>query len=278
MPATPRKHLFAEAEGTPTPAPARNRAMSRVVTLVLATGFAVVGITGAASAWDNTISGTVECATGGGWAVTWRVVNSEPTPETITASNRPSAVPIGTTLTASQTRTFNETVTAKPTADLTLTLTAEWDTEGVSTVSVIETSTDSGTIPMASFTDGCAVATGPPPAPPVVTPPVVTPPVAAPPEVAPAEVRVVQGRAKHIDKCGRASDLFKVSKRSGVVYTAKGKVLREGVWLKARTRSVTVRAAAAGTTYELTGKRVWEMAFTNRPCAPAPEVAPATGA
>jgi hypothetical protein len=62
-----------------------------------------------------------------------------------------------------------------------------------------------------------------------------------------------------------------------VVYTARGKVLRQGVWLKARTRSVTVRARAAGTTYQLRGKHVWKMTFTRKPCAQAPEVAPHTG-
>ena len=65
------------------------RTVSRVVTLVLAVGFAVVGVAGAASAHHNTITGTVACKTGGGWAVSWAVSNSEQLTETITASNRP---------------------------------------------------------------------------------------------------------------------------------------------------------------------------------------------
>jgi hypothetical protein len=121
------------------------------------------------------------------------------------------------------------------------------------------------------------VVTPPVVTPPVVTPPVVTPPVVAPPEVLPAEVRVVRARAKQIDKCGRASDLFTVSKRSGVVYTAHGKVLRQGVWLRARTRAVTVRAQAADATFLLKGKQVWRMTFTRKPCAQAPEISPNTG-
>lgn len=304
------------------------RIMSRVVTLVLAVGFAVVGIAGAASAHHNTITGSVACRTGGGWAVTWSVVNSEQITETITASNR-AAVPVGTTLTAAQTRTFTETVTTKPGSPLMLTLSAQW-TNGV-------TASNSGSIAVASFADSCNVTTVAPPtvpvvddcgpgnahfgqvptgpwtsttnpdgsltitanqgysfgngqtsvtypkptdsnqACPVVTPPVVTPPVVSPPEVLPAEVRVVRARARHIDKCGRASDLFKVSRRSGVVYKADGKVLREGVWIKARTRSVTVRAHAVDATYLLEGKQVWRMTFSRKPCAQAPEIAPHTG-
>ena len=77
-----------------------------------------------------------------------------------------------------------------------------------------------------------------------MTPPVVTPPVVAPPEVLPAQVLVVKAGARTIDKCGRQGDLFKVAKSSGVVYTAKGKVLRQGVWLKAAhaARSPSARA------------------------------------
>ena len=307
-----------------------HRAVSRVVTLVVAVGFAVVGVAGAANAHHNTISGTVECASGGGWAVTWRVVNSEQITETITASNRPSVVPVGTTLTAAQTRTFTETVTTKPASPLTLTLSAKWSNNN--------TATNSGSIPVASFSDSCNVTTVTPPtvpvvddcgpgnahygevptgpwtstanpdgsltvtanqgytfgngqssvtypAPtdsnqpcPVVTPPVETPPVVvAPPEVLPVEVRLVKAGARRIDKCGRASDLFKVAKRSGVVYRAGGKVLRQGVWLRAKTRSVTVRARAADATVQLRGKQVWKMTFTRKPCAQAPEISPNTG-
>ncbi len=300
---------------------AGHRAVSRVVTLVLAVGFAVVGVAGAASAHHNTISGTVACATGGGWSVTWRVVNSErDKTETITASNRPSVVPVGTKLTAAQTRTFPETVTAKPTSPLTLTLSAKWD-NGV-------TATNSGSISVASFADNCNVTTATPPTVPVVdncgpgnahygqvpsgpwtavTNPdgsvtvtanqgysfgngqtVVTYPVPAdsnvpcvvttePPEVLPAEVRVVRAKARKIDKCGRASDLFKVAKRSGVIYKSRGKVLREGVWLKAKTRKVVIRARTTDATYLLKGKQVWRMKFTRKACAQAPQISPNTG-
>ena len=306
------------------------RAVTRVVTLVLAVGFAVVGVAGAASAHHNTISGTVTCATGGGWAVTWKVVNSEARTETITDSNRPSAVPKGTTLGNYETKNFTETVTTKPSSPLTLTLSAKWS-NGV-------TATNSGSIPVASFSDGCKVTTVSPPtvpvvdecgpgnahfgtvptgpwtsvlnpdgsltitpnrgysfgngqasitypAPtdtnqpcPVVTPPVVTPPVVVPPpEVLPAQVRLVKAKAKRIDKCGRASDLFKVVKRSGVVYKVKGKVVRQGVWIKAKKRAVTVRAHATDATVQLQGKRVWKMTFTRKACAQAPQISPNTG-
>src|SRR6478735_6320728 len=92
-----------------------HRGVSRIVTLVLA----VVGIACAASAHHNDITGSVACKTGGGgWAVTWTVVNSATITESITGSNRPSVVPVGTTLTTRQTRSFSETITAKRTAKL----------------------------------------------------------------------------------------------------------------------------------------------------------------
>ena len=379
------------------------RGVTRIVTLVLAVGFAVVGIAGAASAHHNDITGTVACKTGGGWAVTWTVVNSETVTEKITGSTRPSVVPVGTTFTSRQARTFSETITAKPTASVTLKLDAKW-TNG-------NTNTSTGSIPVAKFADNCNVTTVQPPTipvvddcgpgnahygvvpsgpwtsvtnpdgsvtvtansgtqfpggkksitypaptdsnepcpvptvqpptvpvvddcgpgnahygevpsgpwtsvtnpdgsvtvtvtpgnqfpggqtsvtypaptdsnepcptPPVVTPPVVTPPVVTPPEVLPAEARVVSARARMIDKCGTSGDVYKVIKRTGVVYTSKGKVLRQGVWLKAGAKRVTVRAHAADASYRLQGKKVWKMTFRTRPCANAPEVAPSTGA
>jgi hypothetical protein len=308
------------------------RGVSRVVTLVLAVGFAVVGVAGAASAHHNTINGTVTCKTGGGWSVAWRVENSEQITETITASNRPGVVPVGTQLTARQTRTFTEAVTAKPTSPLKLELSARWSNGN--------TATNSGSIAVSSFADECNVTTvdapsipvvdecgpgnahygqvpsgpwtpttnpdgsvtvtttpghqfpngqtsitypvpadsnQPCPTPPVVTPPV-TPPVTTPPEVLPAEVRVVSANARKIDKCGRASDLFKVVRSRGVVYRANGRVVRQGAWIKAEKRSVTVRALPADETFQLRGKQVWRMTFTNKPCARAPQVAPGTGA
>jgi hypothetical protein len=126
-----------------------HRGVSRIVTLVLAVGFVVVGVAGAASAHHNTITGTVVCKTGGGWAVTWHVENSEARTESITASNRPGVVPVGTQLSANQTRHFTETITTKPTSPLTLTLSARWTND--------VTNTSSGTIPVASFTDNCVV-------------------------------------------------------------------------------------------------------------------------
>lgn len=300
-----------------------------MLTLVLALGFAVVGTAGTASAWRNTVSGTVTCATGGGWSVTWRVVNSERSNETITASNR-AVVPVGTVLGPVENRSFTEVVTAKPSSGLTLTITGKW-TNGEST-------TNSGSIASSSFSDSCAVTTVATPSVPMVDdcgpgnavygavpsgpwtsvvnpdgsltiianqgytfpngqtsvtypqptdsnvacptppPPVVTPPVVTPAEVLPAQVRVVRAAARSIDKCGSRSDLFKVARRSGVIYRSNGKVLREGVWLKARNRSVTVRATAADATFQLRGKATWRLTFTRKVCAPAPEVAPNTGA
>jgi hypothetical protein len=299
------------------------------MTLVVAVGLAVVGLAAPSSAHHNTITGYVACRTGGGWDVTWRVVNSEQRTETITASSRPSVVPVGTVLGHNEAKIFAEAVTTKPGSAVTLTLSARWS-NGV-------TQTSSGSIPASSFADTCSTKKVSEPTVPVVddcgpgnahygTVPsgpwtsvvnpdgsltitadqghvfttgttVITLPAptdtqqpcpVSPPEVLPAEVRVVKAGAKHLDKCGRASDLLKVSKRAGVVYTVNGKVIRQGVWLHARTlkavnartpRSyrVTVRAQAADATYLLEGKQVWRMTFSTKRCAKAPEVAPHTG-
>ena len=366
------------------------------MTLVVAVGFAVVGLAAPSSAHHNTITGSVSSRTAGGWDVTWEVVNSEQRTERITASNRPQAVPVGTTFRWEETRTFTEAVTSRPTSDVTLTLSAQWS-NGV-------TQTNSGTIPVAAFSEDCATTRVEAPEVPVVddcgpgnahygavpsgpwtsvlnsdgsltitadeghvftngqtvltypvptdsnepcvesapevpviddcgpgnahygTVPsgpwtsvlnpngsltitanpghsfgngqtVITLPVptdtqqpcpVSPPEVLPAEVRVVKAKAKQIDKCGTRSDLFKVSKRAGVVYTVNGTVLHQGVWLKARTLkrvdakgkrpySVTVRAQSADATYRLEGKQVWRLSFSTKPCAKAPEIAPHTG-
>ena len=312
-----------------------HRGVSRVVTLVLAVGFAVVGVAGAASAHHNTITGSVDCKAGGGWAVTWTVTNRESRKEWITWSNR-AVVPVGAEFTSRQTRYFNETITARPTSDVVLTLKAKWDNN--------TTQTNSGKIRVSEFSEDCNVTTVQPPTipviddcgpgnayygqvpsgpwtstthpdgsvtvaatpgnqfpggqtsvtypapsdsnvpcptppvePPVVTPPVVQPPVVTPPEVLPAEARAVSARARKIDKCGTRGDVYKVVERSGVVYTSKGKTLRQGVWLKARGKRITVRAHAVDASYRLQGKHVWKMSFRTRPCASAPEVAPSTG-
>ena len=94
-----------------------SRAVSRIVTLVLAVGFAVVGVAGAASAHHNTVTGKVTCKDGGGgWTVTWKVINSETIPETITASNRTSVVAGGHVADRVADEDVHRDVTTKPTA------------------------------------------------------------------------------------------------------------------------------------------------------------------
>lgn len=310
-------NLTSTGRHAPRPPAVSGRALARVVTLLVVVSFSVVGLAAPSMAHHNTITGTVACKIGGGWSVTWRVVNSEQRSETIVASNRSSAVPVGTVLGPWATRVSTETVTARPTAPLTLTLTGRW-TNGVS-------ATNSGSIPVAAFSDECVRQEVPSPQVPVVddcgagnahygtvpagpwtsvvhadgsitltaqagyvfpdgqtavTYPVpvdTAQPCPTPAEVLPAEVRVVRGQATRIDKCGRAGDLYKVAQRAGVRYVVRGKVVREGTWLRARQRRVVVRAQASGQSFELTGKRVWRFTFSQRPCAPAPHVLPATG-
>lgn len=299
------------------------RMIARAVALFIAVSFAVVGIAGPSSAHHNTISGSVSCKAGGGWTVTWWVVNSEQISEVITASNRTGAVPVGTVLQGSQSRQFTESITTKPTSTVTLTLSTRWSND--------VTATNSGSIATSSFSDNCAVkqvsapvvpvtdacgpgnaAYGTVPAGPwtsvvnpdgsltVTTQPgyvfpdgqtsitlptptdsntscVVTPPVVAEPEVLPAAVLVVHAAARHIDKCGSASDLFKVARAEGVRYVANGKTVRQGKWLRSKQRKVTIRAFAADASYALEGKQVWKITFTRKACAQAPEISPNTG-
>ena len=124
------------------------RTVSRVVTLGVAVGLAVIGLAAPSSAHHNTITGAVSCRDGGGWLVTWRVVNSEQRAEKITASNR-AVVPVGTWLGPAEAKSVTETVTSKPGSPLTLTLSAKW-TNGV-------TATSSGAISVAAFSDACNV-------------------------------------------------------------------------------------------------------------------------
>ncbi len=125
------------------------RAIARAAALLIVVSFAVVGIAGPSSAHHNTITGSVACKQGGGWLVTWRVVNSEKISETITASNRSTAVPVGTVLTASQSRLFTETITTRPVSTVTLTLSTRW-TNNVK-------KTNSGSIAASSFAVDCAI-------------------------------------------------------------------------------------------------------------------------
>ena len=104
------------------------------------------------------------CKTGGsGWVVTWTVANSESIPETITASNRTSAVPVGTGLNGSQTKTFTEYVTTKPTSALNLTLTGKWVRDGQNIYS-----TNSDAVEVGEFSDGCRYTTVTAPTVPVI--------------------------------------------------------------------------------------------------------------
>lgn len=97
------------------------------------------------------------------------------------------------------------------------------------------------------------------------------------PEVSVVEVLVVKGKTRFLDRCGRASDLFKVVPREGVRYRANGQAVRAGRWLHLKKREVKIRAFAMDETYLLRGKRAWTISFTSKPCPRAPDVLPATG-
>lgn len=88
----------------------------------------------------------------------------------------------------------------------------------------------------------------------------------------------VRGGVRIVDKCGRAGDTFLAKRVKGVTYRIRGTVAREGAWLHARTRTVRVRAEATTDRYQVVGRTLWTLRFTNQPCPTPPQVLPATGA
>lgn len=114
-----------------------------------------------------------------------------------------------------------------------------------------------------------------PPQPPVPNPP--NPPVPPTPNP-PVHVKKVMGAVKMVDKCGRAADAFLAKRVKGVTYLVKGKVIREGVWLKPKTKVVKVHAVASSKKYKVVGQTHWVLKFSTKPCAPPPNISPPTGA
>ena len=131
-----------------------HRGVSRVVTLVLAVGFAVVGIAGRRQRPPQRPSPAPSPASpGGGWAVTWTVVNSETDHrDRSPASNRPPPSRSVRTLTARadadvhRDRHHQAGVAAHADA-------------GRRSGPTAYTTTSSGSIPVASFSDSCNVTT-----------------------------------------------------------------------------------------------------------------------
>ncbi len=127
----------------------RKKLLAVVSTIALSLGLVAV-TAGPALAHHNTINVSVACNTGEGgyWKVTWTVTNSEgDKTEQITSSSDTSLVPVGTTIAAGATATFVEYYSSKPSADKTLTLTAQWS-NGVTNV-------DSKKLKKNDFSDGC---------------------------------------------------------------------------------------------------------------------------
>lgn len=136
------------------------RSSVRGLSVLIGIAVAIVGLASPSSAHHNTVVGSVTCRTDGGWAVTWKITNSEADKaEQIIESNRTWAVPVGTVIAAGKTGTYTEAVTIKPTSDVTLTVKGKWS-NGV-------TAQNSGTIARTSFSDACATKTVQPPTVPV---------------------------------------------------------------------------------------------------------------
>ena len=124
------------------------RSSVRGLTVLIGIAVAIVGLASPSSAHHNTVVGSVACRTDGGWAVTWKVTNSESSrAEQIVESNRTTAVPVGTVIAAGQTGSYTEAVTTKPTSDVTLTVKGKWSNG--------TTAVNSGTIARTAFSDAC---------------------------------------------------------------------------------------------------------------------------
>ncbi|WP_418061439.1 class F sortase [Pimelobacter simplex] len=94
----------------------------------------------------------------------------------------------------------------------------------------------------------------------------------------PAVAVAVRGAVAKLDKCGR-NDFYRAAKVTGIRYVVGRSTVRQGVWLKARTKVVKVRVLAASRAYRVVGKKVIKVRFPyTRSCAAPPVTSPATGA
>lgn len=104
------------------------------------------------------------------------------------------------------------------------------------------------------------------------------PPVVMPPDTSSTELTKIWGNVRKVDKCGRAGDSFYAKRVKHGKYLVKGKAVREGVWLKAKTRVVKVRFVSTTKKHVAAGKDSWTLRFTNKSCATPPKHLPPTGA
>lgn len=119
--------------------------LAGLTTAVLALGVVAL-VAGPASAHHNDVTATVVCSPTG-YTVIWKVVNSEAQKsEKIVESSNESLVPVNTPFLASETKTFDQTVTAPQ--DLTLTLKGFWADGNVYT-------SNSGSVASSAFPTGC---------------------------------------------------------------------------------------------------------------------------
>lgn len=87
----------------------------------------------------------------------------------------------------------------------------------------------------------------------------------------------VKGKVKKLDKCG-SNNFFFAKEVAGLHYVLKGKVVREGVWIKAKAKKVRIKLVADSSRYVVTGKKAFVLKFPNqRPCSSAPHKSPPTG-
>jgi hypothetical protein len=99
----------------------------QLITGIVTLGLVLTTNVGLASAWSYDLTGSGVCQPDGSFKITWNVDNSsEPDALNITASNKPSVVPVGSTVAAHQTKTFNENADGTQAESHTLTLKGNW--------------------------------------------------------------------------------------------------------------------------------------------------------
>lgn len=204
--------------------------LAGLVTAVLSLGIVAL-VASPASAHHNTIKPKVVCATDGSYVVTWSVTNSESRKtEIIEASNKPSVVPVNTSLGFSETKTFTETVPAP--ADLELILTGFWDGDTSTTRDDVR-SQDRGFLSKSSFPTGCLK---------------VTPEATEKPSVC-------NGPNTYTDPT------YTLKAVTGVKYTVDGVEKPAATYTATNGTTVTIVATVTDPKYKIEGKSSWTFTF-----------------
>lgn len=93
----------------------------------------------------------------------------------------------------------------------------------------------------------------------------------------PPKAKKVRGAVKKIDKCELNNFVF-LKKVKGLHYVMKGKVVREGVWVKVKAKVVKIKVKADSGKYQVVGKKLFMVTFPDsRSCYNPPNNPPNSG-